>query len=568
MSPDPENNLEEHPRSTNYTRLLLVPPFLLLVVLLIYGVFFIQLRKADHRTLTGEYAQALDTLHQWKWLPLMNGRVFERIGTAELLHRGKKEAAPHLIQAEAAAFWRPVPFWQEALKILWTQARYDDGLSYAQHLEKGSEDQSILYFYKAGFHAGLNQLTQAEQDLARTGSIPEWNNEKEALHREILRRKATGQYPLLYDRENLPLVSRSAQGDIKVLYDSVRPLLKNPSGDYLAQFRNRPGRQVTTTLDYRMQTAALQALQRYAGAIVLLDVENGDILAAAGNLQGFNSNHSPETSVALHTQYEPGSIIKMITLAGSLETQMNPQKLFPMQCEGSLPLSGGKIFYCWKGRHSMNDFDVATAVSCNVAFAKMGLAMKTEQVVSNLRKFGFDASLSRAYLPLELGKIIPGEKSDEYVANLSIGLNYLTITPLHAAMIAAAIANEGVSMTPRLLLHYRNITGLPYSASNPVPFGTFLSRETAVTLTKSMEQVVLHPEGTGKRAAVEGLPIAMKTGTAGEGAKGYTPILIGFAPVRAPKVAFAVVVEHAGKAEYEGARITKLFLESIRGYIQ
>ncbi len=64
------------------------------------------------------------------------------------------------------------------------------------------------------------------------------------------------------------------------------------------------------------------------------------------------------------------------------------------------------------------------------------------------------------------------------------------------------------------------------------------------------------------------LPIAMKTGTAGDGATGYDAIIIGFAPVKNPKVAFSVVAEHSGKAEFEGARITKLFLESIQGYIQ
>ena len=568
MPSDPKETAEETLSKRRFTRLLLVPPIILTIVILIYGIFYYRLRITDEWILTGQQKEAINELQRWKWLPLMNGSVFERIGTAELLLNGKRTSEPYLIQAEAAAFVGPVPFWQEILKILWIHARYEDGLAYTGHLQKLVHDQNALSFYKAGFYTGLNQLPQAEQELKKAGTLPMFASEIEALQREIRIRKETGQYTFLYDRENLPLVSRSRSGDFRILYDNVASLFQNPSGNYLARLNDRPHGQITSTLDYRIQTAALQALQKYAGAIVLLDVKTGDILAAASSLSGLNSTHPAGTSVALLTQFEPGSIIKMITLAGALETGTNPHKLFPMICEGSLPLSQGRVFYCWKGRHEMKDFDVATAVSCNVAFAKMGFEMKPQDLLANLRKFGFDEKLSQAFLPLELGKIVPSQVTDEYVANLSIGLNYLTITPLHAAMIASAIANEGECMIPRLLLHYRNVTGVPYSAPEPVSFRRFMSKETAATLTNSMEQVLLHEEGTGKRASVEGLPMAMKTGTAGDGALGYTAILIGFAPVRSPRIAFAVVAEHSGKAEYEGARITKLFLESIRGYIQ
>ena len=212
--------------------------------------------------------------------------------------------------------------------------------------------------------------------------------------------------------------------------------------------------------------------------------------------------------------------------------------------------------------------DVATAVSCNVAFALMGLDMKMDKLVANLRTFGFDGKLPDTSLPFDLGKIIPGDGKELNLSYLSIGLENLTITPLHIAMVASSIANEGLCMTPRLLLHYRNILGDAYDAPKPLSFRRFMSEETARMLTRAMEQVVLHEEGTGRRAAIQNLSIAMKTGTAGEGSKGYDAIMMGFAPVENPKIAFAIVVEHCGKAEFEGARITRLFLESIRGYIQ
>ena len=122
-------------------------------------------------------------------------------------------------------------------------------------------------------------------------------------------------------------------------------------------------------------------------------------------------------------------------------------------------------------------------------------------------------------------------------------------------------------MTPRLLLHYRNIIGIPYAAPADTPFGQFMSEKTAQVITEAMRQVVEHPEGTWHRAAIPRFPFAMKTGTAGEGGKGYNAMMIGFGPVPNPKIAFAIFLEHCGKAEFEGARITKLFLESIQGYI-
>ncbi len=178
--------------------------------------------------------------------------------------------------------------------------------------------------------------------------IPELAKEISTLREEIELRQSTGQYTFLYDRENLPIVSRSFNGAFHILYEPVKPLFVNPSGNYLAKLDDRSNRQATTTLDYRIQNAALKALENYAGAIVLLDVENGDILAAASSLKGRNSLHPSGTSVATHVQYEPGSIIKMITLVGALESKSNPEQLFPMECEGALKLAENKVLYVGK----------------------------------------------------------------------------------------------------------------------------------------------------------------------------------------------------------------------------
>ena len=280
-----------------------------------------------------------------------------------------------------------------------------------------------------------------------------------------------------------------------------------------------------------------------------------------------HSDYPPATQLALLQQYEPGSIIKMITLSGSLQKGVDFSKIFPVQCEGYLKLSQNHILYDWKKHDQVKDINTATAVSCNVAFAKIALSMKPADLLANLKQFGFNSRMQNDVLNLDLGRVVDGELNDLYLANLSIGLQNITMTPLHAAMLASSIANGGSLAAPRLLLNYRNVIGIPFGNTPVTEFRRFLSEKASEVVAHAMQEVVANPDGTGRRAAVQGFPFAMKTGTAGEGADGYNAVVIGFGPVPNAKIAFAIILEHAGKAEFEGARVTKLFLESIQGYI-
>src|SRR4029078_12280500 len=120
------------------------------------------------------------------------------------------------------------------------------------------------------------------------------------------------------------------------------------------------------------------------------------------------------------------------------------------------------------------DVETAAAVSCNVGFAKMGLILKPADLLANLKTFGFDERLPNAFLPLELGKIKKAELNEMVLADLSIGLDYLEMTPLHIAMVASAIANGGICVKPKLILHYRNVLGTPYSPEPTVLYRRFM----------------------------------------------------------------------------------------------
>src|SRR5207249_4288340 len=130
------------------------------------------------------------------------------------------------------------------------------------------------------------------------------------------------------------------------------------------------------------------------------------------------------------------------------------------------------------------------------------------------------------------------------------GLDYLKMTPLHAAMLAASIANSGIAMMPRLFLEHRNVIGAPYDLQPAVVYRQFMTSKTAQAITEAMQTVITNPDGTGRRAAIDGFPYAMKTGTSGKSESGYNSVVIGFAPVPNPRIAFAIFLEHAGKAEF------------------
>ncbi|PWT88975.1 MAG: hypothetical protein C5B54_09705 [Acidobacteria bacterium] len=544
-------------------RLLIV--FILIAVGL-YTFFYIQTRRVEDWILTGQYDRTEQRLSHWTFLPIVSGRVHEKLGTAKLLHRGAAAAATDFQTAQSKWFFKPAGIWLEVLKTLWANARYSDGTAYANHIASSLKEDPIVHFYNAGFLTGLNQLDDASKELAAAGNIPDYANEITTLKAEINQRQTTGAYVVIFDREKFALANRSFKGETTVRIDSLKPILNNPSFGYLATHKDR-NEQAVLTLDYRIQNAALNALGKYAGAVVVLDVKNGDILTAASSTKGVASQYPPETVLALTELYEPGSIIKLITLSAAIEHHIDLSKLFPFECKGMLDLADNKIIHDWKAHGQVKDINQAMALSCNVAFARVGLTLNPADLMANLKLFGFDSYLNESSAPLTLGRIEPADMTNYNLANVSIGLQYLKMTPLHAAMIAASIANGGSAFTPRLLSHYQNVIGLPYAVNPPVEFRRFMSQSTAEKISAAMQEVVKNPDGTGHRAAVDGFPFAMKTGTAGDATKGFNAIVVGFAPVPDPKIAFSIVLEHAGKAEFEGARVTKLFLESIKGYI-
>ena len=147
---------------------------------------------------------------------------------------------------------------------------------------------------------------------------------------------------------------------------------------------------------------------------------------------------------------------------------------------------------------------------------------------------------------------------------MSIGLERESVTALHVAMLASMMANRGVLTTPRLIRARRSILGEVTQGPSQQAQARIASSEAAQRMVQAMVAVVTRPKGTGRRADIDGVSLALKTGTAGERKSGYQAVIMAFAPVDSPKIAFGIIAEDAGPAEFAGAKIAHDFLEQIR----
>ena len=252
---------------------------------------------------------------------------------------------------------------------------------------------------------------------------------------------------------------------------------------------------------------------------------------------------------------------------------------FPMECPGTETIDG-LAFRDWVRHFKVESIDHAVAVSCNIVFGRLGRAVGREALDAELRLYGFDFQSEHveprgADFRYEVGTLgSPDAAHPAFaLARRAEGLDSIEITTMGAALIAAGLARGGDPPKPYVIEEKTNALGETYdtrAARLSAPSGA-LTPEKAAVILRTMKAAVGNTgraEGTARRAAVDGLVAAMKTGTSGTNPPGYDAIMIGFAPADNPRIAWGLVAEHAGKAEFEAARITKEFLERIKGRLR
>ena len=356
----------------------------------------------------------------------------------------------------------------------------------------------------------------------------------------------------------------------------------------------RPGAQVITTVDRRVQEVAERAMAGRSGSVVVLDPKSGDILALTSSpafgLDTFAGNMDRDAWVrlvkdpahpllnrSLQGQYPPGSVFKMIvTAAGLQEGSLTPMDR--VYCNGEYT-SGTRTWKDWKpGGHGHVDLRGAVVQSCDVFFYQHGLKVGPEAIARYARAFGL-GSPTGVDLPGEKSGLVPSPEGRRErgrpwhsgdTLNMSIGQGALLVTPLQVARLTAAIANGGVLWKPRLIQRVERPDGkLAYSESSQMNGQVNLSPVVWAFLRQSMSGVVNDAVGTGVAARLPGLEIGGKTGTAqtianSSSAKGQDHAwFASFAPVNDPQMVVVVFVEGGGHGGAIAAPIARQIYQAI-----
>lgn len=330
------------------------------------------------------------------------------------------------------------------------------------------------------------------------------------------------------------------------------------------------GADLQLTVDLAVQRAAVDGLGERKGAVVALDPRTGQVLAMT-SWPRYDPNQlderweelsqdadRPLVNRALQGLYPPGSSFKPVVAAAALaEGLYAPDSTFTDEgryVAGGFPVSnyGGNIY----GEH---DLTTAMAKSINTSFAKMGVSLD-EELLAYTRAFGFEKELP---LPLESSVSTLPESSlidTAHLAQIAFGQGQLLATPFQMALVAAGIANGGTIMNPYVVEQVTDFHGAVVEQAQPSVWQTPVSPSVAGQVAEMMVQVV--ERGTGTQAALPGIRVAGKTGTAQVAEGGDHAWFIGFAPADDPRVAVAVLVENAGGGGSVAAPVARGVLEA------
>ena len=350
------------------------------------------------------------------------------------------------------------------------------------------------------------------------------------------------------------------------------------------------GKDLSLTIDIALQSACDKLLGDRKGAICMMDPRTGEVLALASH-PSFDPNvfvrpkssdervsllkdrvGRPLSDRAISGLYAPGSVFKVVTASSALETKkITPDTRY--FCPGSYRLGAAK-FDCWKSEgHGSQDLVEGLMNSCDVFFYNVGRAAGVDAIEYYAKLFGFGHATG-IDLPDEVKGLAPGRAWKKYfrrnpwfegdTVNYSIGQGYLLATPVQVMEMMGVIANNGFIVRPHLV---RKIGDISIQVDKPKYLA--LNPCTINVIRHGLYEVVNAVEGTGKRAKVEGVIVAGKTGTA-ENPSGRTHAwFAGFAPYNNPKVCLVVFLEHGGKGGLGAAETARgIFEEAMKkGYL-
>jgi len=333
--------------------------------------------------------------------------------------------------------------------------------------------------------------------------------------------------------------------------------------------RNREGDDIVTNLNTEAQRVALSDLEEAGfGAVVAIKPSTGAVEVMASNkpfdpnripteIERLNQNEveTPLINRATQGQRPPGSTFKVVTAAAGLESGViTPETT--IDSPGEITDEGLPLKNDFSEDFGPIALDFALTNSVNTFFGQLGQRVGPNQLFETMEKFGFG---SKPPIDLPSNQVEPSgifaegdllHRNDPVdLARVAIGQERLLTTPLQMAMVAAAVANKGKLMKPQIWNRVIDPDGRTVEHLDPSQYSQPISAMTAWELTAAMEGVVR--EGTGTNAAIEGVQVAGKTGTAetpnnkacGGGENENQAWFMGFAPADEPKIAIVATVE-------------------------
>lgn len=336
---------------------------------------------------------------------------------------------------------------------------------------------------------------------------------------------------------------------------------------------SEPGNSVQLTIDSRIQRAAEQALAGRVGAIVALDPRSGAVLAWASaptfdntNIQAAieaaNASGGADTSMydrATLALYTPGSTFKVLTLASALENGLATLDTI-YDSPGRMEIGGADVVSIGERGHGKISLAKAFALSSNTVFGQVADGLGAEKLVATARAFGYGQQLGLDFTTAASVMPNPEEMTEWELAwagaGQPVGQGHTPgpqATVMQNALMAATIANNGIAMNPYVVSQILAPDGTVLKTTRGHSLGQAVGSGTAEQVKQAMLDVVQN--GTGSAAAIAGVKVAGKTGTAETNNANANSTFVGFAPYDTPTVAIAVVIEQNTKGEESAAAV-------------
>lgn len=345
------------------------------------------------------------------------------------------------------------------------------------------------------------------------------------------------------------------------------------------------GNDVALTLNSKIQQAAQDALSGETGACVVMDPDTGAILAMASSptydaadfetvIEQANADSSDTRLInrAIHALYSPGSTFKIVSLATALEDGVADENTV-YDAPGSMEIGNADVVNFDGNSYGRLTLAQATELSANTAFGQLGVEMGADALVAGAEDFGFNKDIEFAltlYTSLmpdpddmtewETAWAAAGENVGENKTASHPSPNGPQATVLEMALVGSAIANDGTIMQPYLVDGIYNANGERSFTAQPTKLMQAVSETTAGRVRDVLVGVVNN--GTGTDAAIDGVQVAGKTGTA-EKVDGNDSWFVGMAPADDPRVVVALIIEDGeeGVGAQKAQNVLKTALE-------